>query len=88
MFLKLQLTCKLKDEALFTVAYCELSNFCLISIFFFLIGKQKTIIKEKLERVQVVHDDEQLGKKNKKHNKRSNQETKLREDINSEKEEQ
>ena len=56
--------------------------------FFFLIGKQKTIIKEKLESVQVVHDDEQLGKKNKKHNKRSNQETKLREDINSEKEEQ
>ena len=31
MFLKLQLTCKLKDEALFMVAYCELSNFCLIS---------------------------------------------------------
>ena len=53
-----------------------------------MIGKQKTIIKEKLDRVQVVHDDEQLGKKNKKHNKRSNQETKLREDINSEREEQ
>ena len=64
MFLKLQLTCKLKDEALFMVAYCELSNFCLISIFF-LIGKQKTIIKEKLERVQVVHDDEQLEKRTK-----------------------
>ena len=33
--------------------------------FFFLIGKQKTIIKEKLERVQVVHDDEQLEKRTK-----------------------
>ena len=33
--------------------------------FFFLIGKQKTIIKEKLEKVQVVHDDEQLEKRTK-----------------------
>ena len=32
---------------------------------FFLIGKQKTIIKEKLEREQVVHDDEPLEKRTK-----------------------
>ena len=47
---------------------------------------------KKLGEVQVVHDDEQQKKKrkkkNKQHSKTSNQETKLREYINSEREEQ
>ena len=40
------------------------------------------------KKVQVVHDDEQQEKKNKQHSKTRNQETKLRKDINSEREEQ
>ena len=58
--------------------------------FFFLIGNQKCIKNEKKRRrkVQVVHDDEQQEKKNKQHSKTRNQETKLREDINLEREEQ
>ena len=55
---------------------------------FFFIGNQKTIINEKKGKVQVVHDDEQQEKKNKQHSKTRSQETKLREDINSEREEQ
>ena len=56
---------------------------------FFLIGNQKFIINEKeKKKVQVVHDDEQQEKKNKQHSKTRHQETKLREDINSEREEQ
>ena len=44
---------------------------------------------KKLGEVQVVHDDEQQKKKkNKQHSKTSNQETKLREYINSKREEQ
>ena len=40
-------------------------------------------------KVQDVHDDEQIRKKeNKQHNKKRNQETKLRESMNSEREEQ
>ena len=39
--------------------------------YFFLIGKQKTIIKEKLERVQVGHDDEQLEKRTTQQKKQS-----------------
>ena len=56
---------------------------------FFLIGNQKFIINEKeKKKVQVVHDDEQQEKKNKQHSKTRTQETKLREDKNSEREEQ
>ena len=55
--------------------------------FFFLIGKQKTIIKE-IRKSTSCSWWWTTGKKNKKHNKISNQETKLREDINSEREEQ
>ena len=55
--------------------------------FFFLIGKQKTIIKE-IRKSTSCSRWWTTGKKNKKHNKISNQETKLREDINSEREEQ
>ena len=43
---------------------------------------------EKIGKAQVVHDDEQQEKKNKQHSKTSNQETKLREYVNSKKEEQ
>ena len=40
-------------------------------------------------KVQDVHDDEQIRKKeNKQHNKKRNQETKLRESMNSERKEQ
>ena len=43
---------------------------------------------EKIGKAQVVHDDEQQEKKNKQHSKMRNQETMLREDINSKREEQ
>ena len=54
-----------------------------------MIGNQKCIKNEKKRRikVQVVHDDEQQEKMNKQHSKTRNQETKLREDINLEREE-
>ena len=43
----------------------------------------------KYGKVHDVHDDEQIRKKkNKQHNKKRNQETKLRESMNSEREEQ
>ena len=45
-------------------------------------------MRKKKGKVQVVHDDEQQEKKNKQHSKMRNQETTLREDINSEREEQ
>ena len=50
--------------------------------------KKKRKKKEKKRKVQVVHDDEQQEKKNKQHSKTRSQETKLKEDINSEREEQ
>ena len=58
---------RINDAYLHILSFYSSSNyiFKLSNIFFFLIGKQKTIIKEKLERVQVVHDDEQLEKRTK-----------------------
>ena len=49
---------RINDAYLHILSFYSSSNyiFKLSNIFFFLIGKQKTIIKEKLERVQVVHD--------------------------------
>ena len=51
-----------------------------------MIGNQRTIINEKI-RVQVVHDDEQQEKDKTNSKKEGNQETNLRENINSEREE-
>ena len=58
---------RINDAYLHILSFYSSSKyiFKLSNIFFFLIGKQKTIIKEKLERVQVVHDDEQLEKRTK-----------------------
>ena len=54
-----------------------------------MIGNQKIIINEKKKRkVQVVHDDEQQEIIEQTAQQIRNQETKLREDINSEREEQ
>ena len=56
---------------------------------FFLIGNQKTIINEKKGKVQDVHDDEHQEKiEQTAQQQKSNQETKLRESINSVIEEQ
>ena len=58
--------------------------------FFFLIGNQRTIINEKKRKVQVVHDDEQQGTENTniKTKERENQKDNLRENINSERDEE
>ena len=57
-------------------------------LIFFLIGNQKTNINEKKKgRVHVVHDDEQQEKYKTKSKKEGNQETIIRENINSEREE-